>query len=218
MNRETICARIEEIGIVPAVRVFSAEEALFAVEAVSSGGIPVAEVTLTVPNAISVISELAGKHHDLIVGAGTVRDLETARRSIDAGAKFLSSPGLDLEIVEFALKRGIPVLPGALTPSEIMAAWRAGSDFVKVFPCSVLGGPSYIKALKSPFPDVKLIAAGGVNQKTVAEFVMAGAVAVGVGRDLVSPEAVRRRERHWIHELTRRFLGIVGEARAQAAP
>src|SRR5258708_15710068 len=125
---------------------------------------------------------------------------------MDAGAKFLTSPGLDLELVEFALKQNTVVFPGALTPTDVMTAWKAGSDFVKVFPCAPLGGPSYIKALKSPFPDVPLIASGGVNQHTAAEFILAGAIAIGIGRDFIQPDAIKPRAREWIRDLSPRVL------------
>jgi len=217
MNRETVRARIEEIGIIPAIRLSSAADALFAVKAVADCGIPIAEVTMTVPGAIEVISELARDRPDLIVGAGTIVDTETARRCLDAGAMFLSSPGLDLEVVEFAVKQNVVVFPGALTPSEIMAARKAGADFVKVFPCSRLGGAGYINALKSPFPYIPLIASGGVTQGNTADFILAGAAAVGIGRDLINREAVRRRELDWIRELAGRFLQIVKRARSQMA-
>jgi 2-dehydro-3-deoxyphosphogluconate aldolase/(4S)-4-hydroxy-2-oxoglutarate aldolase len=217
MNKETVRSRIEQIGIVPAIRVPSAEDARFAVEAVSESGIPIAEVTLTTPGAIELISELARSKPDLIVGAGSIIDIKTARRCLDAGAKFLTSPGLDIEVVEFAVKNDVVVFPGALIPTDIMAAWKAGADFVKVFPCSLLGGPSYIRTLKSPFPNISLIASGGVTQANAADFVLAGAAAVGIGRDLISPEAVRRREVDWIRELAGRFLQLVSEARSQQA-
>ncbi len=215
MDKEQVRKTIEDIGIIPAIRLSSTEDALFAAEAVSSSGIPIVEVTMTVPGAVEVISELARNHPDLIAGAGTVLDIETARRCLDAGAKFLTSPGLDHEIVEFAVKEKVVVFPGALTPSEVMAAWKAGSDFVKVYPCSRLGGPSYIKSLKTPLPHVSMIAAGGVNQHTTTEFILCGASAVGVGRDLIQPDAIERRERDWIRELARRFLRMVQEARAR---
>lgn len=215
MNKETVCSCIEQIGIVPAIRLLSAQDALFAVEAVSGSGISIAEVTMTTPGAIEVISGLARTRPELIVGAGTILDIETARRCLDAGAKFLTSPGLDVQVVEFAVKNDVVVFPGALTPSEIMAASKAGADFVKVFPCSVLGGPSYIKALKSPFPKIPLIASGGVTQGNVADFILAGATAVGIGRDLINAEAVQRRERDWIGELARRFLKTVQHARSE---
>jgi 2-dehydro-3-deoxyphosphogluconate aldolase/(4S)-4-hydroxy-2-oxoglutarate aldolase len=217
MNRLAIRARIEEIGIVPAIRLSSAEDALFAAKAVADSGIPIAEITMTVPGATQVISELVRDRTEMIVGAGTIVDTETARRCLDAGAMFLSSPGLDIQIVEFAVKQNVVVFPGALTPSEIMAAWKAGSDFVKVFPCSRLGGAGYINALKSPFPYIPLIASGGVTQGNTADFILAGAAAVGIGRDLINREAVQRRELDWIRELAGRFLQIVKRARSQRA-
>jgi 2-dehydro-3-deoxyphosphogluconate aldolase/(4S)-4-hydroxy-2-oxoglutarate aldolase len=217
MNKETIRARIEEIGIIPAIRLSSANDALFAVKAVADCGIPIAEITMTVPGAIELISELTRDRPELIVGAGTVVDTETARRCLDAGAMFLSSPGLGLQVVEFAVKQNVVVLAGALTPSEIMTAWQAGADMVKVFPCSRLGGASYINALKSPFPHIPLIASGGVTQGNTADFILAGAAAVGIGRDLINREAVRRRELDWIRELAGRFLQIVKRARSEKA-
>jgi 2-dehydro-3-deoxyphosphogluconate aldolase / (4S)-4-hydroxy-2-oxoglutarate aldolase len=217
MNNETIRARIEEIGIIPAIRLSSANDALFAVKAVADCGIPIAEITMTVPGAVELIAELRRDRPDLIVGAGTVVDTEAARRCLDAGAMFLSSPGLGLQVVEFAVKQNVVVLAGALTPSEIMTAWQAGADMVKVFPCSRLGGASYINALKSPFPHIPLIASGGVTQGNTADFILAGAAAVGIGRDLINREAVRRRELDWIRELAGRFLQIVKRARSEKA-
>jgi 2-dehydro-3-deoxyphosphogluconate aldolase/(4S)-4-hydroxy-2-oxoglutarate aldolase len=217
MNKEAIRTRIQQIGIVPAIRLSSPDDALFAVEAVAESGIPIAEVTLTIPGAVEVIRKLARNNSKLVVGAGTVLDLEAAQECIDAGALFLTSPGLDIQLVEFAAKKEVVVFPGALTPSEVMAAWKAGSDFVKVYPCSLLGGPTYIKALKTPFPNTLLIAAGGVNQQNTADFIHAGAAAVGVGRELVSPEAVRRRQMDWIRELSHRFLQIIKDARSRDA-
>lgn len=217
MRREEVQARIEEIGIVPAVRLSSAEDARFATDAVSHGGIPIVEITMTVPGAIEVISELARNAPDLIVGAGTLFDLETARRCLDAGATFLTSPGLDLPLVEFARKGNLVVLAGALTPTEVTNAWKAGADFVKVFPCSQVGGDTYIKALKRPFPQVRLIAAGGVNQRTAANFILAGASAIGVGGELIPREAIQLRQAERIHELARRFVGFVNSARTRMA-
>ena len=214
MNRDTVRNRIEQTGIIPAVRVSSTDDALFAAEMVLNSGISIVEITMTVPAAANVIQQLARKYPDLIAGGGTVVDIDTARRCLDAGARFLTSPGLALEIVEFALKNDTVVFPGALTPSEIMMASKAGSDFVKVFPCSVLGGVTYIRALKSPFPNVPLIAAGGVTQQNAADFIRAGAVAVGIGRELIPPEAVDRREADWIRELAGRFMKMMKEARA----
>jgi 2-dehydro-3-deoxyphosphogluconate aldolase/(4S)-4-hydroxy-2-oxoglutarate aldolase len=217
MKKEVVQARIEEVGIIPAVRLSSAEDARFATDAVSYGGIPIVEITMTVPGAIEVISELARNAPDLIVGAGTLFDMETARRCLDAGATFLTSPGLDLGIVEFARKENVVVLAGALTPTEITNAWKAGADFVKVFPCSQLGGDTYIKSLKRPFPQVRLIAAGGVNQRTAANFILAGASAIGVGGELIPKEAIQLRQAERIHELARRFVGFVNSARSRMA-
>jgi 2-dehydro-3-deoxyphosphogluconate aldolase / (4S)-4-hydroxy-2-oxoglutarate aldolase len=215
MNKDAIRARIEQIGIVPAIRLSSAKDALFAIEALSDSGIPIAEVTMTTPGAIELISELARNRPELIVGAGTVIDIETARRCLDAGAKFVTSPGLDIEVVQFVAKQNMVVFPGALIPTDIMAAWKAGSDFVKVFPCSLLGGASYIRTLKVPFPHMRLIASGGVTQGNAGDFILAGAAAMGIGRDLVPPEAVLRREPDWIRELAGRFLQIIKDARSQ---
>jgi 2-dehydro-3-deoxyphosphogluconate aldolase/(4S)-4-hydroxy-2-oxoglutarate aldolase len=217
MNKETICARIEEIGIIPAVRLSSAEDALFAAEAVCSSGIPIVEVTMTVPGAVKIIQSLTTKTPDVIAGAGTVPDVEAARRCLDAGARFLTTTGLDLEIVEFAVKKNVCVFPGALTPTEVMMAWKAGADFVKIFPCSAVGGPAYLRALRPPFPQVRFIAAGGVNQATVADYIAAGAAAVGIGSDLIHGDAIRRRERDWIRELSRRYASIIKNTREERA-
>jgi 2-dehydro-3-deoxyphosphogluconate aldolase/(4S)-4-hydroxy-2-oxoglutarate aldolase len=217
VTKEEISARIEEIGVIPAVRLSSAEDALFAAEAVCSSGIPIVEVTMTVPGAVKIIQSLTTKTPDVIAGAGSVPDIETARRCLDAGARFLTTTGLDLEIVAYAVKKNVTVFPGALTPTEIMTAWKAGSDFVKIFPCSAVGGPAYLRALRPPFPQVRFIAAGGVNQATVAAYISAGAAAVGIGRDLIHQDAIRRRERDWIRELSRRYAGIVKQTREERA-
>jgi 2-dehydro-3-deoxyphosphogluconate aldolase/(4S)-4-hydroxy-2-oxoglutarate aldolase len=217
LTREEVRARIAEIGIIPAVRVYSESEAMFAAEAVCGSGIPIVELTMTTPGALGVIGQLTRYSTDIIVGAGTIFDVETAGRCLDAGASFLTSPGLDLEIVEFALKRGVVILPGALTPSEVMAAWKAGADFVKVFPCSANGGPDYIRALKAPFPHIPLIASGGVTQKNAADFILAGAAALGIGQHLIHQNAIKRRQRERIHELARRYVSMVSNARSQMA-
>jgi 2-dehydro-3-deoxyphosphogluconate aldolase / (4S)-4-hydroxy-2-oxoglutarate aldolase len=216
-KRETLAA-IEDAGIVPSLRLHAAEEALFAAEALADGGIPIVEIPLTVPGATGLIQDLAKRRPEIVAGAGSVYDLEAAERCLDAGAAFLSSPGLDLNIVEYGLKRGVAVLPGALTPTEVIVAWRAGGDLVKIFPCAQVGGPSYIKALKAPFPDVPLMASGGVNQQTVAEFFVAGAAAVGIGANLVQPEAVHRREPGWIKQLAQRYLSLVKQGRERRKP
>ena len=213
MNRNEIRARIEEVGIFPAVRVASAELALFAATSVYEAGIPVVEITLTVPGAVDVIAKLANQHPDLIVGGGTVLDAEMAKRCLDAGARFLTSPGLVPEVVEFALHKGVVIIPGALTPSEVIAAWKAGVDFVKIFPCAPVGGAKYIRALKIPLPQVSLIASGGVNQLTASDFILAGANAIGIGAELMPREALQTRKKEWIHELARRFTAIVRDTR-----
>jgi 2-dehydro-3-deoxyphosphogluconate aldolase / (4S)-4-hydroxy-2-oxoglutarate aldolase len=217
MNREETRRSIEEIGIIPAIRTSCAEDALFAADAVCGHGIPIVEVTMTVPGAIGVIQELVRKNKHLIIGAGSIASAETARQCVDAGATFLTSTGLNLDVVRFGVGKDIVVFPGALTPSEVMAAWEAEPDFVKIFPCTAVGGPNYIKSLRGPFPQIPLIATGGVNQQTAAEYIIAGAVALGIGGELIPPAAIQHRQGHRIGELARRFLSIVKEARLPAA-
>jgi 2-dehydro-3-deoxyphosphogluconate aldolase / (4S)-4-hydroxy-2-oxoglutarate aldolase len=218
MNKEEVRARIEEIGIVPAIRVSSTEEARFAAAAVSSGGIPIVEITMTVPEACELIQDMVANAPDIIVGAGTVLDPVTAHRCLQAGAQFVTSPGLDLGIVELTEKADVVTMPGALTPSEVTAAWRAGVDFIKVFPCSQVGGAGYIRALKGPFPTASFVAAGGVTQQTASDLIRAGATALGIGSELIPREAIRHRRAEQIVELARRFLNIVRAARKLAAP
>jgi 2-dehydro-3-deoxyphosphogluconate aldolase/(4S)-4-hydroxy-2-oxoglutarate aldolase len=213
MTQKQVQARIEDTGVIPAVRLSSAEDALFAAEAVCGAGIPIVEVTMTVPGAIDVIAHLVRSNQNLIVGAGTVFDTETARRCLDSGVTFLTSTGLDMEIVELALKEDVLVFPGVMTPTEVHAAHKAGCAWVKVFPCSQIGGAGYIRALKAPFPNVSMIASGGVTQQNAAEFIRAGAAAIGVGQHLIPPKAIERRESSWIRELAHRFTTIVKEAR-----
>ncbi|HLJ87485.1 MAG TPA: bifunctional 4-hydroxy-2-oxoglutarate aldolase/2-dehydro-3-deoxy-phosphogluconate aldolase [Candidatus Angelobacter sp.] len=217
MTKEEIRARIEEVGIIPGIRIASTELARFAVEALARGGIPVAEITMTVPGADALISHFAASSFPGIVGAGTVLDAETARRCVDAGAKFLTSPGLVMEVVEYAVKHNVVVFPGALTPTEVITAWKAGSDFVKIFPCGHVGGDRYIRALKAPLPQVPLIASGGVGQQTAANFILAGASALGIGSDLIPKESLQFRQEERIHELARRFIAMVKDARNRLA-
>jgi 2-dehydro-3-deoxyphosphogluconate aldolase / (4S)-4-hydroxy-2-oxoglutarate aldolase len=217
MNKAEVCEQIRNIGIIPAIRVSSADEAHFAADAVTQGGIPIVEITMTVPDAVALISHLVRDHEKLIVGAGTVLDTETARKCVDAGAHFLTAPGFDKAIVEFATKANVTVFPGAFTPTEVVAAWKAGSDFVKVFPCA-LGGPQHIKALKAALPQIPLIAAGGVTQVTAGSFILAGAIAVGVGSDLIPSRAIQLREVTRIRELAHRFSGFVADARRLLEP
>jgi 2-dehydro-3-deoxyphosphogluconate aldolase / (4S)-4-hydroxy-2-oxoglutarate aldolase len=213
MTKQEMLARIQKIGIVPAVRACSAADALFSSESVFSGGIPIVEITMTTPDATGVISQLIRSNSGVIVGAGTVLDLDTARACLDAGSAFLTTTGLDPEIVQFASQHDILIIPGALTPTEVMMARRAGAAFIKVFPCSSVGGPSYIRALRNPFPETRLIASGGVTQQSAADYIRAGADALGVGRDLLPSDAVRARNSDWIHELARRFIDMVKQAR-----
>ncbi|MGA1994766.1 MAG: bifunctional 4-hydroxy-2-oxoglutarate aldolase/2-dehydro-3-deoxy-phosphogluconate aldolase [Bryobacteraceae bacterium] len=217
MTKDQIRGRIEEVGLIPSLRVSSAEEASFVAETVAACGIPIVEITMTVPGAIDVIAALARDHPDLIVGAGTLMDTDIAHRCIQSGARFLTTTGLDLEIIAVAKRENVLSIPGVLTPGELMAAWRAGGDLIKVFPCAQVGGAAYIRALKAPFPQIPLIASGGVNQQTAVEFILAGAVALGVGGALVPREAIESRRPDRIRELARRFIGMVRSAREQKA-
>ncbi len=215
MTKEEVRARIEEFGIIPAIRLASIADARFAAEAVHRAGLPIAEITMTVPGGLGLISELVRDFPDMVVGAGTVLDTDTARRAVDAGARFITSTGMDISVVGLAVQLGVLVLPGALTPTEIIVAWKAGADFVKVFPCAPLGGDSYIRALKTALPQIRLIAGGGVQQHTAGHYITAGASAIGVGKELITNEAIRLRKQEWILELTHRFMGIVKNARTQ---
>jgi 2-dehydro-3-deoxyphosphogluconate aldolase/(4S)-4-hydroxy-2-oxoglutarate aldolase len=214
-KREEVCARIREIGILPAIRVASAEDALFAAGEMLKCGISVVELTTTVPGAIGVLSELARTSPELIVGAGTVLSIETARACLDAGAAFVTSPGMDLKIVDFTVRQNVAAIPGALTPTEVIMAHDAGADLIKIFPCSQVGGPGYIRALKAPFPHVPFIASGGVDQVTASDFIRAGAVALGIRGKLIPPEAIEHRDVNWIRELAGRFLSIVQRTRTE---
>ena len=214
LTREQVRVRIEQIGIVPAIRVASAEDALFAAETIAGAGIPVVEISMTVPGAMGVISHLVKHAPEVIVGAGGIFNAKTARQCLDQGAKFLTSDGLVPDVVEFAAKEGVVVIPGALTPTEIIAAWNAGSDFVKVYPCDAVGGHTYIRSLEAALPQARLIAAGGVNQLTARELIAAGAAAVGVGKELFPDEAIWLRQDRRIQELARRFMSFVDKGRA----
>jgi len=215
MTRDEVCSRIREIAIVPAIRVSSGDDAHFAAEAVTGGGIPIVEITMTVPGAIELMAHLIRSDPKIIVGAGTVLDTKTADLCIGCGVGFITAPSFDPEIVEFAKKQDITVLPGALTPTEVVTAWRAGADFVKVFPCGPVSGDKYIKALHTSLPQIPLIAAGGVNQQTAGNFILSGATAIGVGTELIPTESIERRQSQRIHELARRFTKLVRDARKQ---
>jgi 2-dehydro-3-deoxyphosphogluconate aldolase/(4S)-4-hydroxy-2-oxoglutarate aldolase len=216
MDKQAVRDRILQIGIVPVVRASSAGEARTAAECVCEGGIPIVEITMTVPGAIEVIRELA-KHaaSELLIGAGTVLNAETAERCLDAGAQFLVSPGFKAETVALAVRTRTLIMAGALTPTEVITAWEAGADFVKVFPCGQVGGAKYIKALKGPLPGIPLVPTGGVNLSTAAEFLEAGAAALGVGGELVHPHALQSGNRNAIIENAQKFLAIVAETRAK---
>jgi 2-dehydro-3-deoxyphosphogluconate aldolase/(4S)-4-hydroxy-2-oxoglutarate aldolase len=218
MDKQKVRERIIEIGIVPVVRASSPAEACLAADAVRQGGIPIVEITMTVPGAIDVIRELVKTcGSDVLVGAGTVLNEDAARRCLDAGAQFLVSPGLNLQTVAFAAREGKLIMAGALTPTEVMAAWDAGADIIKVFPCGQVGGAKYIKALKGPFPQIPLIPTGGVNLNTAAEFLEAGCVALGIGGELVQADALKANKPEIIAENARKFLAIVKHTRAQMA-
>jgi 2-dehydro-3-deoxyphosphogluconate aldolase/(4S)-4-hydroxy-2-oxoglutarate aldolase len=203
--------RIREIGVVPVVRASSSEEALAAVEAIRAGGIPILEITMTVPGAVKIIEELAKR--EALIGAGTVLDAETARQCIDAGAKFIVSPALDIPTIETCNALDVPVFPGALTPTEIVTAWKAGADAVKVFPANAVGGATYLKSLKAPLPQIELIPTGGVSLKNAGELIAAGAFALGVGADLVDLAAVRKGDFAAITEKARQYVAAVAAAR-----
>ena len=218
MNKEQLQNRVQEIGLIPVIRTSSAEDARFAVEEVSHGGIPLIEVTMTVPGAIEVIRDVVKHVPDVILGAGTVLDVDTARRCIDAGAQFIGSPALDIPTVEFVAKNShVIMMAGAMTPSEVLNARKAGADFVKLFPCSLIGADSYIRALRRPFPDIPLIAGGGITQQNAAHYLLAGASALSIGKELIPHESMLLHKPDRIRELTRRFASIVRSSRARIA-
>lgn len=210
-----VVERIREIGLVPVVRAASPDEAMQAVDAIREGGIPIFEITLTVPGAIDVIAELTRRAgEDVLIGAGTVLDDATAQRCIDAGAKFIVSPALDIPTIELCRRLGVPVFPGALTPTEIVTAWKAGANAVKVFPAGAVGGATYIKSVKAPLPQIELMPTGGVNINNAREFMAAGALALGIGADLVDVAALRRGEGAVITEKARQYVAAVAAARS----
>jgi len=215
MEKATVLDRVREVGLIPVVRARSAEEALRAIAAIEAGGVTILEITMTVPGATSLIREVAREAKGALVGAGTVLDPETARACVDAGARFIVSPALNLDTIAACREMGIAVFPGALTPTEVLTAWRAGADAVKVFPAGAVGGPSYIKSLKAPLPEIELVPTGGVNLKTAGDFLRAGALALGVGADLVDLVALSRGEDRVLTERARQFMKVVKEARAK---
>lgn len=219
MNKTEILHIIHTIGLVPVLRASSANEAIILADAILAGGVTVLEVTMTVPGAIQVMEQLANHHGEkLLIGAGTVLDAETARSCILAGARFVVSPALDLRTIELCRRYSVPIIPGALTPTEIVTAWQAGADVVKVFPCSALGGAKYLKALQGPLPQIQIIPTGGVSISTAAEFLAAGAFALGVGSDLVDAKAAAEGRTHVITDNARKYLDIVQNFRKSADP
>ena len=214
MDKTKIMQHMHELGLVPVLRASSAEEAITIADAILAGGVNILEVTMTVPGAIRVIEQLANHHGSkLLLGAGTVLDPETARSCILAGAQFIVSPALDLRTIELCRRYSVPIMPGALTPTEIVTAWQAGADVVKVFPCSALGGAKYLKALQGPLPQIQLIPTGGVSLATAEEFLAAGAFALGVGGDLVDAKAAREARTSVITENAQKYISIVKKFR-----
>jgi 2-dehydro-3-deoxyphosphogluconate aldolase/(4S)-4-hydroxy-2-oxoglutarate aldolase len=214
MTREQVRARVFEVGIVPVVRAASAKNAIAAAEAIAAGGISIVEITMTVPGALDVISQLADSGSgDVLLGAGTVLDADTAKRCFDAGAQFLVTPGFDLETINAARNADKVIMAGALTPTEVIAAWRGGADFIKVFPASALGGANYIRALRAPLPQIPLVPTGGVNVNTAADFLKAGAAALGIGGELVSAAALSSGDTAQITKLAKQYLEIVRQTR-----
>ena len=218
MTKTEVLQRIRDLGLIPVVRAETAEQAMRAVAAILAGGVSVLEVTMTVPGAIGVIEQLAKAFGaEALIGAGTVLDPETADKCIQAGAKFIVSPSLNEDTIAFCRDRDVAIFPGALTPTEVVRAWNAGADAVKVFPAGAVGGASYLKSLKAPLPQIELIPTGGVSLKTAADFIRAGAMALGVGADLVDMTALREGNDGLLTERARQFLEIVRTAR-QSSP
>ncbi|HUR98063.1 MAG TPA: bifunctional 4-hydroxy-2-oxoglutarate aldolase/2-dehydro-3-deoxy-phosphogluconate aldolase [Pyrinomonadaceae bacterium] len=213
MNKSETITRIAAGGVIPVIRASSQEEALAVIEAIAAGGVTTVEITMTVPGAVELIAKLS-KREELLIGAGSVLDPETARECIAAGAQFIVSPATNFDTILYCNEAEIVVMPGALTPTEIVNAWDAGADFVKVFPADSMGGAKYLRSLKAPLPQIKLIPTGGVSQTTAADFIKAGAEAIGVGADLVDLKAVREGRAADITNAARKYLEIVAEARA----
>jgi 2-dehydro-3-deoxyphosphogluconate aldolase / (4S)-4-hydroxy-2-oxoglutarate aldolase len=216
MNKSEVLKQIKEVGIIPVVRATTADEAMRAIDAIREGGIAVLEITMTVPGAVDVIEQVTARFgNDALVGAGTVLDAETAKACIAAGAQFIVSPALNMETIAYCRAQDVAVMPGALTPTEVVEAWNAGADLVKVFPAGAVGGASYLKALKAPLPQIELVPTGGVSLKTAADFIKAGAAALGVGADLVDIKAIREGQAGLITDRAKQFVQIVHEAREE---
>jgi len=214
MNKTEVLKRLRVTGLIPVVRADSPEQAMRAINAIKAGGVDIVEVTMTVPGAVELIRQLAGSFGDeVLIGAGTVLTPQAANDCINAGARFIVSPALNLETIAACGGREVAVLPGALTPTEVVQAWAAGADAVKVFPAGAVGGASYLKSLKAPLPQIELVPTGGVSLKTAADFIKAGAMALGVGADLVDLNALREGHDEVITERARQYLSIVRDAR-----
>lgn len=207
MKKQDVLDRIRREKLIPVVRTDDTNEARRAIEILSECGIRVFEITMTVPNAVELIREL--NDTDVLIGAGTVLNREQAEKCIEAGAKFVVSPAFNLETVEFCRTKEIAVMPGSLTPTEVLAAWNAGADCVKVFPCDALGGAKYLKTLKTLFPHIEMMPTGGVSCDTIGDFFAAGAIAVGVGADLVDVKAIRAGNRQSVVDKAQKYLEIV---------
>lgn len=205
---------LEQVGLIPVLRARSVDEGCALVDAMIAGGVTVVEVTMTVPNAIQLLRDLKKCHGSrLLLGSGTVTDAAQAQATIEAGAEFVVSPSLHPDVIAKTKQLGKLSIPGALTPTEVITAWRSGADYVKVFPCSAMGGASYLKALRAPFPDLKLIPTGGVTLQTAAEFLKAGASALGVGSDLVNPAAIAEGHPESVTKTARAYLDIIRATR-----
>ena len=205
---------LERVGLIPVLRASSMEAGHALVDAMMAGGVTVVEVTMTVPNALTLLRELKVKHGDkLLLGSGTVTDAAQAEATIEAGAEFVVSPSLHLDVIAATKRLGKVSIPGALTPTEVITAWRAGADYVKVFPCSAMGGASYLKSLRAPFPELKLIPTGGVTLQTAADFLNAGARALGVGADLVNAAAIAEGKPEIVTNAARAYLEVIRAAR-----
>ena len=221
MEKSEVLRHIADVGLVPVIRAETKDEAIRVIDAIEAGGIPLLEITMTVPGALSIIEAVRKREKSAVVGAGTVLDAETARACILAGAQFIVSPALDVGTIEMCRRYSVAVMAGALTPTEVVNAWSAGADVVKIFPCGAVGGASYIRALKAPFPQIALMPTGGVSLKTAADFIQAGSFALGVGSDLINAKAML--EEDWstlatsVSAKAREYVKVVQEARAALA-
>ena len=221
MEKSEVLRHIADVGLVPVIRAESKDEAIRVIDAIEAGGIPLLEITMTVPGALSIIEAVRKREKSAVVGAGTVLDAETARACILAGAQFIVSPALDVGTIEMCRRYSVALMAGALTPTEVVNAWSAGADVVKIFPCGAVGGASYIRALKAPFPQIALMPTGGVSLKTAADFIQAGSFALGVGSDLINAKAMLEEDCSTlatsVSAKAREYVKVVQEARAALA-